>query len=105
MQPIKLLFSVNLLLVFKDVTHQGITAISSDDVKAAQELSYMIKLLVILEKRKSGIFAEDSPTLIPKDYPFSRVNNTMNAFFVESIGLGQSMFYGPGAGQNQQPAL
>ena len=48
---------------------------------------------------ESGISAEVSPTFLPKAHPLASVNDVMNAVFVESIGIGESMYYGPGAGQ------
>jgi len=84
---------------FDDVTHKGITNISTDDVAVAQELGYVIKLVGDVREVESGISAEVSPTFLPKNHPLASVNDVMNAVFVESIGIGESMYYGPGAGQ------
>ena len=81
------------------VTHKGITNISTDDVAVAQELGYVIKLVGDVREVESGISAEVSPTFLPKNHPLASVNDVMNAVFVESIGIGESMYYGPGAGQ------
>ena len=87
------------------MTHKGITNISTDDVAVAQELGYVIKLVGDVREVESGISAEVSPTFLPKTTHFASVNDVMNAVFVESIGIGESMYYGPGAGQNQQQHL
>ena len=85
-------FGFGATIDFDDVTHKGITNISTDDVAVAQELGYVIKLV-------GDVRAEVSPTFLPKNHPLASVNDVMNAVFVESIGIGESMYYGPGAGQ------
>ena len=90
-------FGFGATIDFDDVTHKGITNISTDDVAVAQELGYVIKLVGDVREVESGISAEVSPTFLPKNHPLASVNDVMNAVFVESIG--ESMYYGPGAGQ------
>ena len=92
-------FGFGATIDFDDVTHKGITNISTDDVAVAQELGYVIKLVGDVREVESGISAEVSPTFLPKNHPLASVNDVMNAVFVESIGIGESMYYGPGAGQ------
>ena len=59
----------------------------------------MIKLVGSIVETQSGIAAEVTPTFLPKQHPLAGVNDVMNAVYVESIGIGESMYYGPGAGQ------
>lgn len=92
-------FGFGMTIGLEDVAHKGISTISTDDVAVAQQLGYVIKLVGSIEETKSGIFAEVSPSFVPKTHPLASVNGVMNAVFVESIGIGQSMYYGPGAGQ------
>lgn len=92
-------FAFGMEVDFADVAHKGISNITPEDVAVAQELGYVIKLVGDIQETDSGISAEVSPTFLPKDHPLASVNGVMNAVFVESIGIGQSMFYGPGAGQ------
>ncbi|MGT2947963.1 homoserine dehydrogenase [Streptococcus devriesei] len=92
-------FGFGMTIDFDQVTHQGISSITPDDVSVAQQLGYVIKLVGSVEETESGIFAEVSPTFLPKSHPLASVNDVMNAVFVESIGIGESMYYGPGAGQ------
>ena len=92
-------FGFGMTISLSDVMHRGITTIGIDDVEVAQQLGYVIKLIGSIEETSSGIFAEVSPTFVPKNHPLASVNGVMNAVFVESIGIGQSMYYGPGAGQ------
>lgn len=92
-------FGFGMTIDFDDVAHKGITTITPDDVAVAQELGYVIKLVGDVREVESGISAEVSPTFLPKAHPLASVNDVMNAVFVESIGIGESMYYGPGAGQ------
>lgn len=81
-----------------EVERKGITKVSSIDIKAANSLGYSIKLLGISEKVRDGIHVEVSPVLVPRTHPLSTVENEMNAIFINSFGVGESMYYGPGAG-------
>lgn len=92
-------FAFGMNLTLDQVAHQGIRNITPDDVAVAQELGYVVKLVGSIEETTSGIAAEVSPTFLPKTHPLASVNGVMNAVFVESIGIGESMYYGPGAGQ------
>lgn len=92
-------FGFGMTIDFEQVVHQGISTITPDDVALAQQLGYVIKLVGSVEETPSGLYAEVSPTFIPKHHPLASVNGVMNAVFVESIGIGESMYYGPGAGQ------
>lgn len=92
-------FAFGMTIDFEQVSHKGISTITPEDVAVAQELGYVIKLVGDIQETASGIAAEVSPTFLPKDHPLASVNGVMNAVFVQSIGIGQSMYYGPGAGQ------
>ncbi|EGD36323.1 homoserine dehydrogenase, partial [Streptococcus sanguinis SK150] len=92
-------FAFGMNVKFEDVGHQGIRHITPEDVAVAQDLGYVVKLVGSIEETPSGIAAEVAPTFLPKAHPLASVNGVMNAVFVESIGIGESMYYGPGAGQ------
>ena len=92
-------FAFGMNVKFEDVGHQGIRHITPEDVAVAQDLGYVVKLVGSIEETASGIAAEVAPTFLPKAHPLASVNGVMNAVFVESIGIGESMYYGPGAGQ------
>lgn len=97
-------FAFGMTIDFEHVCHKGISGITPEDVAVAQELGYVIKLVGDIQETPSGISAEVSPTFLPKAHPLASVNGVMNAVFVESIGIGESMFYGPGAGQKPTAA-
>lgn len=92
-------FAFGMTIKFEDVRHEGIRNITPEDVKLAQKLGFVIKLLGEIVERPSGIYAEVVPTFLPKNHQLATVNGVMNAVFVESIGINEAMFYGPGAGQ------
>jgi len=92
-------FAFGMKVAFDDVAHKGIRNITPEDVAVAQDLGYVVKLVGSIEETPSGIAAEVTPTFLPKAHPLASVNGVMNAVFVESIGIGESMYYGPGAGQ------
>lgn len=92
-------FAFGQVLDFAQVSHQGIASISDTDVTLAQELGYVIKLIGDVQELASGLTVGVAPTLVPVTHPLAGVNGAMNAVLVESFGLGQSMYYGAGAGQ------
>lgn len=93
-------FGFGMPIDFDDVNYKGISSIRSEDVEVAQEMGFAIKLVTDLRETPTGISVDVSPTLISQEHPLAAVNHVMNAVFIESIGIGQSLFYGPGAGQN-----
>ena len=92
-------FAFGMDVQFDQVGHKGIRKITPQDVAVAQRLGYVIKLVGSIEETPSGLVAEVTPTFLPKAHPLAGVNGVMNAVYVESIGIGESMYYGPGAGQ------
>lgn len=83
---------------YKDITTEGITEITLDDVKAAELFGYVIKLIGYAEKNEK-VFARVSPMLIEKGHPLSGVEDVFNAVLVHGNYLGDTMFYGKGAGK------
>ncbi len=83
---------------YKDIVTEGITEISLSDVKAAEKLGYVIKLIGYAEK-KDKVFARVAPMLIPIKHPLASVVSVFNAIMVVGNHLGESMFYGKGAGK------
>lgn len=97
-------FAFGMTINFDDVRHEGIRNITPADVKLAQKLGFVIKLVGEIVERDSGIYAEVVPTFLPNSHQLATVNGVMNAVFVESIGVGEAIFYGPGAGQKPTAA-
>ncbi|HEL1259310.1 homoserine dehydrogenase [Streptococcus equi subsp. zooepidemicus] len=92
-------FAFGMTIDFEAISYSGIDKIRPEDMTVAQKLGYVIKLVGLLEETASGLNAEVSPVFLPKTHPLATVDGVMNAVYVESIGVGQAMFYGPGAGQ------
>ncbi|MCE5314673.1 MAG: homoserine dehydrogenase [Armatimonadota bacterium] len=80
------------------VYHEGITNISADDMKYADELGYVIKLLAIAKRADDGMLARVHPAFVPKSHPLANVNGVMNGIWVKGSAVGEVMFSGPGAG-------
>lgn len=81
-----------------DVHCTGISDITADDVTAAANDGYVIKLLSVCERDGEGVNIRVNPALIPRSHPLASVHDAYNAVFVESRDAGELMFYGPGAG-------
>ena len=78
---------------------EGITSITLDDVKAAEKLGYVIKLIGYTKSCDGKVICRVSPMLIPNDNPLSSVEDVFNAIMVRGDQVGDVMFYGRGAGK------
>ena len=89
----------NSRVVFDDVYTEGITKITSKDIKYAKEMGCDIKLLGMAKNTEDGIEAYVCPMLIPSNHPLASVNDSYNAVFVNGDAVENAMFYGRGAGE------
>ncbi|MBE7025960.1 MAG: homoserine dehydrogenase [Ruminococcaceae bacterium] len=78
---------------------EGITNITLDDVKAAEALGYVIKLIGYTKSEEDKVICRVSPMLVPNDNPLSGVEDVFNAIMVRGNQVGDVMFYGRGAGK------
>lgn len=83
---------------FDKVYCEGITKINLQDVIYAKELGYTIKHLGFAIRRDEGIELRVHPALIPADALLANVNGVKNAVMIDAHPLGQSLYYGDGAG-------
>ncbi|KQO80921.1 homoserine dehydrogenase [Rhizobium sp. Leaf262] len=83
-----------------DIYLEGITNISIEDIQAAADLGYRIKLLGVAQVTESGIEQRVHPTMVPLDSVIAQVDGVTNAVAVESDILGELLMVGPGAGGN-----
>ena len=81
-----------------DVYQQGIRTISAEDISVAHVLGYTIKLLGIARNTAEGVDVRVHPTMIPLDHQLAKVSGAMNAVYVVGDAVGETMFYGAGAG-------
>ncbi|MCP2040512.1 homoserine dehydrogenase [Neisseria sp. HSC-16F19] len=85
-------------LNFQHCYLEGISKLESQDIRYAEELGYRIKLLGITRKTPAGIELRVHPTLIPEIRLLANVNGVMNAVQVQADMVGETLYYGPGAG-------
>lgn len=84
---------------YEDIHTEGITKITPIDIMYAKEMGRAIKLLAMSRQTAGGYVAMVAPFLIPQEHPLYNVNDVFNAIFVKGNMLGDSMFYGSGAGK------
>jgi homoserine dehydrogenase len=88
----------NAQVVAGDVHREGIARVSTQDISAAHDLGYEIKLLSVSEVTDGAIAARVHPAMIPRTHPLANVRDVFNAIFVEGEESGELMFFGRGAG-------
>jgi homoserine dehydrogenase len=89
----------NSRVTFPDVYVEGITKITADDIEYANQLGFVIKLLAIAKETNGSVEARVHPTFITKNHPLASVNDVFNAIYVKGDAVGETMFYGRGAGE------
>ncbi len=88
----------NSRVVMDDVYTCGITNITPLDLEAAADMGYVVKLLAIAHRTDSGVDVRVHPTMIPADHQLAKVNGVFNAIYVTGDFVGETMFFGEGAG-------
>ena len=79
---------------------RGIERVRQIDINFAKELGYNIKQLCVVRKQADGsVELRAQPSFIPQSHILSSVNGVFNAIAVTGDALGESLFYGRGAGQ------
>ena len=81
-----------------DVFQEGIRNVSAADIAQAKSLGYVVKLLGIARNTADGVDVRVHPTMIPADHMLASVSGAMNAVYVVGDAVGETMFYGAGAG-------
>lgn len=84
---------------YEDIHTEGITKITTTDIKYAKAMGREIKLLATSKKGPKGYTAIVAPFLVPVSHPLYAVSGVFNAIFVHGNVLGDAMFYGSGAGK------
>jgi homoserine dehydrogenase len=82
----------------EDILIEGIQNISPEDIDFANEFNYSIKLLGIAKKIGSEIELRVHPALVPNSEMITKVDGVMNGVSVIGDKVGETMYYGPGAG-------
>jgi homoserine dehydrogenase len=85
-------------VVAGDVSREGIRNVTADDIGAAAELGYVVKLLAVTEEHDGAVSARVHPAMVPLSHPLASVRGSYNAVFIEGEAVGQLMLLGRGAG-------
>ncbi|ANZ99686.1 homoserine dehydrogenase [Carnobacterium divergens] len=93
----RLAFGMNVEL--DQIETKGIRNLKSIDIETAKKLGYRIKLIGTAEENNGGVSVSVGPILVPEAHPLASVQNENNAVFVVGAAVGETMFYGPGAGE------
>ena len=82
----------------EEILIEGIENITSEDICFAKEFGYNIKLLTIAKKSGNQVELRVHPALIPMHQMIAKVDGVMNGISVIGDRVGETMYYGPGAG-------
>jgi homoserine dehydrogenase len=77
---------------------EGISSIAPEDLEAAEELGYRVKLLGVAVRTEQGIEQRVHPTMVPKDSAIAQVMGVTNAVSIDAEGFAPITLVGPGAG-------
>jgi len=96
------MLAFNAPIDLKQIKLQGITQITKSDFDFAKEFGFTIKLFGVAkehnDKNKEGIELGVYPCLVPLRHPLANVSGANNAVYVKGDAVGETMFYGAGAG-------
>jgi homoserine dehydrogenase len=88
----------NSRVVMSQVPAEGIRGITPVDIEYAGEMGFSVKLLAIARRVDGSIDIRVHPTLISRSHPLAGVNDVYNAIYVVGDSVGETMFFGEGAG-------
>ena len=88
----------NSRVLMGQVPTEGIRSLAPEDIDYAREMGYAIKLLAIARRMPDGIDVRVHPTMIRTSHPLASVNGVYNAIYVIGDAVGETMFFGEGAG-------
>lgn len=84
---------------YEDIYTEGITRITETDIRYAKAMGGSVKLLGTSRWMDGQIYSMVAPFIIGKDHPLGNVNGVFNGIFINGNMLGDTMFYGKGAGK------
>lgn len=82
----------------EDISTQGITKITLEDVAYAEEFGGVIKLVGMATRAEDGVYARVCPVILKKEHPLGGIDDVFNGILIKGDALGDVMFYGRGAG-------
>lgn len=92
-------FAFGMNISMDQIKVNGISHLKLADIQQAKKLGYNIKLLGIAKLINDRVDVSVGPVLVPEDQPLAAVQNENNAVLVTGAAVGETMFYGPGAGE------
>ncbi len=84
---------------FAGITLEGIDRVSIDDIRAAADMGYKIKLLGVAQQTARGLEQRMQPCLVPATSPLGQLDGGTNMVVLEGDAVGQIVLRGPGAGE------
>ncbi|MBP2240446.1 homoserine dehydrogenase [Cytobacillus eiseniae] len=81
-----------------DVLVKGITGVTKSDLTYGKQLGYIMKLIGMAHREGEKVEISVQPTLMAETHPLASVQDEFNAVYVYGEAVGETMFYGPGAG-------
>ncbi|MEG1751156.1 MAG: homoserine dehydrogenase, partial [Raoultibacter sp.] len=88
----------NSRVTLNDVPAEGIRNITPIDLATAADMGYCVKLLAHAHRTSAGIDVRVHPTMLPLAHPLATVNGVFNAIYAVGDAVGETMFFGEGAG-------
>ncbi len=85
-------------ITFDDVYVEGIAGLAPADIRFGDQLGYTLKLLAIARADDGGVSLRVHPTFVPHASPLATVGGANNAVLVTGHAVGDTLYYGPGAG-------
>lgn len=82
-----------------DVSCRGISEVTQEDIQYGKQLGYTMKLIGIAKRDDDCVEVSVEPTFVENSHPIANVNDVFNAVYVYGEAVGETMFYGPGAGE------
>ncbi|WP_284036219.1 homoserine dehydrogenase [Neobacillus sp. 114] len=82
----------------EDVKVKGISGVTEDDIRYGKQLGYTMKLIGYAHREGEKVEVSVAPTFLSDNHPLASVQNEYNAVYVYGEAVGETMFYGPGAG-------
>lgn len=90
--------SFNSRVTMDDVHTEGIRNVTPMDLGAAHDMGYCVKLLALAHRTDEGIDVRVHPTMLPLTHQLATVDGVYNAIYVIGDAVGETMFFGEGAG-------
>ncbi|WP_406603194.1 homoserine dehydrogenase [Neobacillus dielmonensis] len=82
----------------EDVAVAGISHVTEEDINYGKQLGYTMKLIGYAHRNGDNVEVSVAPTFLSNNHPLASVQNEYNAVYVYGESVGETMFYGPGAG-------